>query len=162
MSAYLRLRAVPPSALRNSATWLRKLFDDDNGNDHDGDDKDVVLNRMNRHLAQTLDGRYGDHQLLYADAHVVLGGERVYPAGSKEPPFVVLTVAQAARVATFLTESDFDDLWRPARAELLPRYGGAAEESRTRAAFASAHRELTAFYTATARHRDAVVKWLVP
>ncbi|MFI5793377.1 DUF1877 family protein [Streptomyces sp. NPDC051677] len=145
MSAYLRLRAVPPSALRNSATWLRKLFDDDH--DH-------------LHRASTLDGRYGgDHQVLYADAHVVLGGERVYPAGSKEPPFVVLTVAQTARVAAFLTESDFDDLWRPARAELLPRYGGTAEETRTRAAFASAHRDLTAFYTATARHRDAVVKW---
>ena len=145
MSAYLRLRAVPPSALRNSAAWLRKLFDDD----HD---------RL--HRAPTLDGRYGDHQVLYADAHVVLGGERVYPAGSKEPPFVLLTGAQTTRVAAFLTESEFDDLWRPARAELLPRYGGAAEETRTRAAFASAHRDLTAFYTATARHHDAVVKWL--
>lgn len=156
MSAYLQLRAVPPSALRNSATWLRKLFDDD---DHA---EDVVRDRINRHRAHNLDGRYGDHQLLYADAQVVLGGERVYTAGSKEPPFVVLTVAQAARVATFLAESDFDDLWRPARAELLPRYGGAAEETRTRAAFASAHGDLTAFYTATAQQRDAVVKWLVP
>ncbi|MEU3785480.1 DUF1877 family protein [Streptomyces sp900129855] len=145
MSACLRLRAVPPSALRNSATWLRKLFDEDH--DH--------LN-----CASALDGRYGDHQVLYADAHVVLGGERVYPARSKEPPFVLLTVAQTARVAAFLAESDFDDLWRPARAELLPRYGGTAEETRTRAAFASAHRDLTDFYAATARHRDAVVKWL--
>ncbi|MEV1069785.1 DUF1877 domain-containing protein [Streptomyces sp. NPDC050263] len=153
MSAYLQLRAVPPAALRNSATWLRKLFDDD---------QDTVRNRMNRHRARTLDGRYGDHQLLYPDAPVVLGGEHVHRAGSKEPPCVLLTVAQTIRVAGFLAESDFDDLWRPARAELLPRYGGAAEETRTRAAFASAHRELTAFYTATARHRDAVVKRLMP
>lgn len=154
MSAYLQLRAVPPSALRNSATWLRKLFDD-----HPSDD--AVRRRMNRHRAQPLDGRYGDQQLLYPDACVVLGGEPVHTAGAKESsPLVVLTVAQTARVAAFLAQSDFDDLWRPARAALLPRYGGRAEETRTRAAFACAHQELTSFYTATALHRDAVVKWL--
>ncbi|MGW2615506.1 DUF1877 domain-containing protein [Streptomyces sp. NPDC001500] len=153
MSAYLQLRAVPPSALRNSATWLRKLFDD-----HPADD--AVRSRMSRHRAQPLDGHYGDQQLLYPDAHVVLGGEPVHTAGAKGAPLVVLTVAQTARVAAFLARSDFDDLWRPARAALLSHHGG-AEETRTRAAFACAHRELTEFYTATALRRDAVVKWLV-
>ncbi|GGR98694.1 hypothetical protein GCM10010269_41890 [Streptomyces humidus] len=157
MNAYLQLRAVPPSALRNSATWLRKLFDD---HPADAAADDAVRDRMRRHRAQPLDGHYGDQQLLYPDAHVVLGGEPVHPAGAKGAPLVVLTVAQTARVAAFLARSDFDDLWRPASAALLPRYGGRAEETRTRAAFACAHRELTDFYTATARHRDAVVKWL--
>ena len=164
MSAYLHLRAVPPSALRNSASWLRKLFDDD---------QDTVRDRTGRHRGQTLDDHYRDQQFLYTDAppehadagpgaFAVLGGGRVYTAGSQDPPFLLLTAAQTARVAAFLAAADFDELWRPVRAELLPRYGGAAEEPRTREAFASAHRDLTAFYTATAHRRDAVVKWLVP
>jgi hypothetical protein len=163
MSAYLHLRAVPPSALRNSASWLRKLFDDETV-------RDPVVGR---HRGQTLDDRYRDQQVLYADAppehvdagpgaYAVLGGGRVYTAGSQDPPFLLLTAAQTALVAAFLSAVDFDELWRPARAELLPRYGGPTEESRTREAFACTHRDLTAFYTATARRRDAVVKWLVP
>ena len=164
MSAYLHLRAVPPSALRNSATWLRKLFDDDN---------DPARDPGGRHRGQTLDDRYRDQQVLYADAppehadagpgaYAVLGGGRVYTAGSQDPPFLLLTAAQTVRVAEFLAAADFDELWRPAREELLPRYGGPDEESRTREAFACTHRDLTAFYTATARRRDAVVKWQVP
>jgi hypothetical protein len=163
MSAYLHFRAVPGPALRNSTTWLRRLFDDD---------KDTVRYRIDRHREGVLDDRYRDHQLLYADAppehvdagpgaHVVLGGRRVYGSGPKQSPFLLLTAAQTARVAAFLEEADFEELWRPARAELLPRYGGLAEEPRTRAAFASAHRELTAFYTTTARYGDAVVKRLL-
>lgn len=163
MSAYLHLRAVPPPALRNSTTWLRRLFDDD---------PDTVRHRIDRHRDEVLDGRYPDHQLLYADAppehvdagpgaQVVLGGRRVFAAGPKQPPFLLLTAGQTARVAAFLAEADFEELWHPARAELLPRHGGPAEEPRTRAAFASAHCGLTAFCTTTARHGDAVVKWLL-
>ncbi|MFI7500286.1 DUF1877 family protein [Streptomyces sp. NPDC049687] len=154
MSAYLDFRAVPPSAVRNSAMWLRRLFDDDH---------DTVCDRMSR-----VDR---DQQILYSDtppehadagpgAYAVLGGGRVYGAGPKEPPFLLLTAAQTARVAAFLAAADFDELWPSARAELLPRHGGPDEEPRTRAAFAAAHRDLTAFYTATALHQDAVVKWL--
>ncbi|MFF4586937.1 DUF1877 family protein [Streptomyces sp. NPDC001388] len=156
MSAYLDLRAVPPSALRNSAVWLRRLFDDHRDTARDGG------NRVDR-----------DQQFLYSDtppehadagpgAYAVLGGGRVYTADAQEPPFLLLTAAQTARVAAFLEAADFDQLWRPARSELLSRHGGPAEEPRTRAAFAAAHRELTAFYTATALHQDAVVKWLAP
>jgi hypothetical protein len=162
MSAYFHLRAVPPPALRNSTNWLRRLFDDD---------RDAVRHRVGRHREEVLDGRYSDHQLLYAEAPplsreagpgapVVLGG-RPLSAGPRQPPFLVLTPAQTSRVATFLADADFEELWRPARAALLPRYGGPAEESRTRASFASAHQGLTAFYTTTARHGDAVVKWLL-
>ncbi|MEV6616101.1 DUF1877 family protein [Streptomyces sp. NPDC051051] len=162
MSAYFHFRAVPASALRNSAGWLRRLFEDD---------QDAMRGRIGRHREKILDDRYPDQQLLYADAppehvdagpgaHVVLGGQRVYATGPKQPPFLLLTAAQTTRVAAFLATSDFDDLWRPVRPELLPRYGGPAQEARTRAAFASAHADLTAFYTTTARYGDAVVKWL--
>jgi len=152
MNVNLHLRAVPPPALRNSATWLRKLFDGDHGPAHD---------------QQHVLGRPGpDHQILYTDTvlgdQAVLGGGQVCAAGPQEPPFLLLTAAQTARVATFLAAADFDALWRPARAELLPRYGGPGEEPRTRAAFAEAHHELAAFYRTTALHRDAVVKWLMP
>ncbi|MFI2430504.1 DUF1877 family protein [Streptomyces sp. NPDC018693] len=159
MSAYFHFRAVPPSALRNSATWLRKLFDDD---------WDTVRHRIDRHREEILDDHYDDHQLFYthgtdADprAQVVLGGQRVYTADAGQPPFLLLTAAQTVRVAAFLADADFDALWRPARADLLPHYGGPAQEPRTRAVFASAHRDLTAFYTTTAGYGDAVVKWLV-
>ncbi|MFF9057528.1 DUF1877 family protein [Streptomyces sp. NPDC014882] len=162
MSAYFHFRAVPASALRNSAGWLRRLFEDD---------QDAVRGRIRRHREEILDDRYPDQQLLYADAppehvdagpgaHVVLGGQRVYATGPKQSPFLLLTAAQTARVAAFLAASDFDDLWRPVRPALLLRHGGPAREARTRAAFASAHADLTAFYTTTARHGDAVVKWL--
>ncbi|MEU2282222.1 DUF1877 family protein [Streptomyces sp. NPDC013178] len=162
MSAYLHLRAVPSPALRNSANWLRRLF---------ADDETTVRDRVDRHREEVLDDHYRDHQLLYADAlpehtdagpgaHVVLGGQRVFATEPKQPPFLLLTAAQTARVAAFLAAADFEELWRPARAELLPRYGGPAEEPRTRAVFASAHRDLTAFYTTTARYGDAVVKCL--
>ncbi|MFJ8106989.1 DUF1877 family protein [Streptomyces sp. NPDC096132] len=156
MSAYLDFRAVPPPALRNSAAWLRRLFHDNQGTVRDR------VDRVDR-----------DQQFLYTDtppehadagpgAYAVLGGGRVYTADAEEPPFLLLTAAQTARVAAYLAATDFDTLWRPARAELLPRHGGPTQEPHTRAAFAAAHRELTAFYTATALHHDAVVKWPVP
>ncbi|WP_432134864.1 MULTISPECIES: DUF1877 family protein [unclassified Streptomyces] len=163
MSAYFHLRAVPPAALRNSASWLRRLFDDD---------WNTVRDRIDRHREEMLDARYHDHQLLYADAppehtdagpgaQVVLGGQRVYTTDTGQPPFLLLTAAQTARVAAFLSAADFDALWRPARGSLLAHYGGPAHEPRAKAAFASAHRDLTAFYTTTAQYGDAVVKWLV-
>ncbi|MFD5267033.1 DUF1877 domain-containing protein [Streptomyces sp. NPDC058335] len=162
MSAYFRLRAVPASALRNSTSWLRRLFDDD---------QEALRGRIRRHREEIPGDRYPDQQLLYADAppehvdagpgaHVVLGGQQVYATGPKQPPFLLLTAAQTIPVAAFLAESDFDDLWRPVRPELLPRYGGPAEEVRARAAFASAHADLTALCTTTARYGDAVVKRL--
>ncbi|MER6276640.1 hypothetical protein ABT202_10045 [Streptomyces sp900105245] len=72
----------------------------------------------------------------------------------------MLTAAQARRVAEFLATADFDALWDFARGELLPRYGGVSAESETWGAFASAHRELRAFYIRTADSGDAVVKWI--
>ncbi|MFI2201821.1 DUF1877 family protein [Streptomyces sp. NPDC020192] len=158
MSAYLRLRAVPPPALRNSVTWLERVFDGD---------------------AETV-RRYRDQERIYAGApphphphphpyplaqdrppaQVVLGGRPVFRADRHKPPLLVLTAAQARRVAGFLAEADFDALWDFARDELLPRYGGKAAEPETWGAFAAAHQELRAFYARTAERGDAVVKWL--
>ncbi|AOR31722.1 hypothetical protein BFF78_12260 [Streptomyces fodineus] len=149
MSAYLRLRAVPSPALRNSATWLERLFEGD---------------------AETL-RRCRDQERIYAGAsppgpgdrpptQVVLGGRPVFRADRHRPPLLVLTAAQARGVAGFLAAADFDALWDRARDELLPRYGGATAEPEMWGAFAVAHRELRAFYVHTAQCGDAVVKWL--
>lgn len=86
--------------------------------------------------------------------------EPVFRADRRKSPFLVLTAAQARRVARFLAVADFDALWDFARAELLPRYGGATAEPETWYAFAVAHQELRAFYARTAECGDAVVKWL--
>ncbi|MFJ3303360.1 DUF1877 family protein [Streptomyces sp. NPDC086549] len=163
MSTYFHLRAVPPPALRNSANWLRRLFEDD---------WDTVRLRLDRHREEMLDRHYLDHDLLYAGApphhsadrpgtDVVLGGHRVYPHDPAQPPFLLLTAAEADRVAAFLASADFGSLWHLARDDLLPRQIEADTESQTRAAFESAHRHLTAFYARTAHCGDAVVKWLV-
>ncbi|WP_210578091.1 DUF1877 family protein [Streptomyces sp. GESEQ-4] len=163
MSMYFHLRAVPPAALRNSATWQQKLFEDD---------WDTVRRRLDRHREEMLDQHYLDHQLLYACtpphhaeegpwAHVVLGGRPVLHPEPDRPPFLVLTAAQVARVAAFLTGADFDALWRPVRDKLLPRYGGPDTEPEVHGVFAASHRDLTAFYARTAEYGDAVVKWLV-
>ncbi|WP_405926920.1 DUF1877 family protein [Streptomyces sp. NBC_00035] len=162
MSLYFHLRAVPPPALRNSATWLERLF---------GDDSDTVQHRLDRHREEVLDKRYLDQELLYVGdpphraedrprAQVVLGGRPVFHPDRYKPPFLVLTAGQAHRVARFLTMTDFDALWVFARNELLPRYGGVTAEPDTRGIFAAAHRELTEFYTQTAASGDAVVKRL--
>ncbi|MGI3204338.1 DUF1877 family protein [Streptomyces sp. GLT-R25] len=162
MSLYFPLRAVPPPALRNSATWLERLF---------GDDSDTVRHRVDRHRGDVLDKRYLDQERLYTgdpphraedrpQAQVVLGGRPVFHPDRYKPPFLVLTAGQAQRVARFLTMADFDALWAFARDELLPRYGGVTAEPDTRGIFAAAHRELTEFYTQTAARGDAVVKWL--
>ena len=162
MSAYLRLRAVPPPALRNSATWLERLFDSD---------VETVRHRTVRHREEVLDKRYLDQERIYAGAppqvpgdpsraQVVLGGRPVSRTARHKPPLLVLTAAQARRVAGFLTEADFDALWDFARGELLPRYGGAAAESATWGAFSAAHEELRTFYATTAACGEAVVKWL--
>ncbi|MFJ8033053.1 DUF1877 family protein [Streptomyces sp. NPDC096032] len=162
MSAYLRLRAVPPPALRNSATWLERLFETDAG---------TVRHRAGRPRGETPGRRYLDQERIYAGAppyraenrpqtQVVLGGRPVFRPGRHRSPLRVLTAAQARRVAEFLTTADFDALWDFARGELLPRYGGVSAESETWGAFASAHRELRAFYIRTADSGDAVVKWI--
>ena len=67
MSIYFHLRAVPPPALRNSATWLERLF---------GDDWDTVRHRVDRHREEVLDKRYLDQELLYAGATPPRAGER--------------------------------------------------------------------------------------
>ncbi|MCH0563906.1 MULTISPECIES: DUF1877 family protein [unclassified Streptomyces] len=162
MSEYFHLRAVPPSALRNSTTWMQRLFEDD---------WETVRERIGRHREEMLDGRYLDHALLYAGpgrrrgdfpgAQVVLGGRPLPHPAPGRPPFRVLTAAQAQRVASFLAAADFDALWHPARAALLPRYGGSDAEPWTRGVFASAHRDLRAFYEQTALSGDAVVKWVL-
>lgn len=162
MSTYLRLRSVPPPALRNSATWLERLFDDDS---------ETVRRRVARHREEALDKRCLDQERIYAGprpqrtedrprTQVVLGGRPVPRPDPHKPPLLVLTAAQARRVAGFLTAADFDALWAFARESLLPRYGGVSTESETWRAFAAGHRELTAFYTQTAESGDAVVKWL--
>ncbi|MGI5457300.1 DUF1877 family protein [Streptomyces sp. CA-249302] len=160
MNVYFHLRAVPPSALRNSANWMQRLFEDD---------WNAVRERVDRHREEFLDRRYCDHDVFYAGAdpaedirtHVVLGGHRIAHPDKEAPPFLMLTAAQAARVADFLTSTDFDSLWSAARAELLPRYGGKESEEEARCVFASAHRDLTAFYAQTAEYGDAVVKWIL-
>lgn len=157
MSTYLRLRAVPPPALRNSAIWLERLFE---GNPEAG-----------RHRGEVLGRRCLDQERIYAgppprraegrpQAQVVLGGRPVFRPGRERSPLLVLTSAQARGVAGFLAMADFDALWLFARDELLPRYGGVTAEPETRGAFASTHRELTAFYARAAECGDAVVKRL--
>jgi hypothetical protein len=152
MSDYFHLRAVPPSALRNSANWMQRLFEDD---------WNAVRERIGRHREEVLDKSYLDHELLYAGAEVVLGGLPVYPGDHGKPPFLLLTAARANRVSAYLGGADFEALWLVAREELLPRHGGAAAEREARGVFAAAHRDLTAFYGQTAQYGDAVVKWLV-
>lgn len=92
---------------------------------------------------------------------MVLGGLPVHPGDRDKPPFLLLTAARANQVSSYLGAADFETLWRLAREELLPRYGGACAEREARGVFAAAHRDLTAFYGQTARYGDAVVKWLV-
>lgn len=152
MSMYFHLRAVPPSTLRTEATWLRQLFEDD---------WDTVRERIGRHREEVLDPGYLDHELLHTGTAVVLGGRPVHPPEPGTPPFLLLTAAETAKVAAFLAAADFQALWRAARTELLPRHGGPDLEPEARAFFAAAHRDLTAFYTQTARYGDTVVKWLV-
>lgn len=163
MSTHLHLRAVPPPALRNSVNWLQRLFEDDRSGDRA---------RVCRHREEVLDEDYREQELLYAGSpslrtedpprtEVVLGGRPVFLPDRGKPPFLVLTAAQATRVALFLTSADFEALWRPARSRLLARHGGIAAEPRTRGAFAAAHRDLTAFYVRTAECGDAVVKWFM-
>ncbi|MFG2936652.1 DUF1877 family protein [Streptomyces sp. NPDC048282] len=160
MSEYLRLRAVPAPALRNSPAWLERLFESD---------AETVRQRVGRHREEVLDQRYPDQERIYAGtpAHrcehhphtqVVLGGRPVFRTDPHRPPLLVLTAAQARRVAGFLTTADFDALWDAARDTLLPRYGGTAAEPRTWGAFAAAHHELRAFYSQAADSGDAVVK----
>ncbi|MES5816548.1 DUF1877 family protein [Streptomyces sp. RG80] len=160
MSMYFHFRAIPPAALRNSPAWLEKLFEDD---------WDAVRERIGRHREEVLNGGYLDHEHLYADAltgegphtQVVLGGRQMPHRDPKLPPFLLLTAAQAHRVADYLATSDFEDLWHNARDDLLKPYGGRHAEPELHGAFAAAHRDLTAFYGQTARYGDAVVKWLV-
>ncbi|MER5907723.1 DUF1877 domain-containing protein [Streptomyces mirabilis] len=119
MSVYLRLRAVPPPALRNSAIWLERLF-------FEGDAETV------RHC-QDLERIYASApQYFLAGSRpriqVVLGGWPVFRADRHKTTLLVLTAAQARQVAGFLATADFEALWDAARDELLPRYGGAIAE----------------------------------
>jgi len=163
MSMYLHLRAVPPSALRNSATWFQRLFEDD---------WDTVRERIGRHREEVLDKLYGDVETLYSGippnhapegprTHVVLGGRPVFHTDSALPPFLLLTASQVTGVAAYLKAADFDGLWRHARVQLLRPYAVPDAEPEVRGLFAATHRDLTAFYAQTAQYGDAVVKWLV-
>ncbi|MFF4251275.1 DUF1877 family protein [Streptomyces sp. NPDC001663] len=152
MSLYFHLRAVPPSALRNSANWLQRLFEDD---------WDTVRRRIDRHREEMLDHHYLDHAVLYPQSDVVLGGHEVPHPDPEKPPFLLLTAAQTSRVAAFLESTDINTLWHEARDDLLPRYGGKETEQQTHGLFASTHRDLKAFYTRTAEYGDAVVKCLL-
>jgi len=161
MSAYLRLRAVPAPALRNSPAWLERLF---------ASDPETLRHGVGGNCDEVLDKRCLDQEQLYVGAlprgpgnrpqtQVVLGGRPVFRIDRHKPPLLVLTAAQARRVAGFLAVADFDVLWDTAREALLPRYGGVTAEPETWCAFAAAHQELRAFYTHTADRGDAVVKW---
>ena len=163
MSMYFHLRAVPPGELRDDVPWLERLFQDE---------WETVRERIGRHREEVLDRQYLDQELLYAGsaphegedgpwAQVVLGGRQVYHPTQGLPPFLLLTAAETRQVAAFLTATDVAALWHAGRDGLLPRYGVADAEPQTRAVFAGAHRDLTAFYAQTARYGDAVVKWLV-
>lgn len=163
MSMYFHLRAVPPSALRNSATWFQRLFEDD---------WDTVRERIGRHREEVLDRQYGEVELLYSGippnhapggprTQVVLGGRPVFHPDPPLPPFLLLTAAQVTGVAEYLEAADFDDLWRRARMKLLRPYGATDAEPEVRGLFAATHRDLTAFYAQTAQYGDAVVKWLM-
>jgi hypothetical protein len=149
-------------ALRNSATWLERQFEDG---------VEAVPRRGGRRREEVLDERCLDQERIYAgalpdgaegrpQAQVVLGGRPVFRPDPHGPRLLVLTAAQARRVAGFLAVADFDALWFFARDELLPRYGGVTAEPETWGAFAAAHQELTAFYARTAECGDAVVKRL--
>lgn len=163
MSMYFHLRAVPPPALRNSATWFERLF---------ADDWETVRERIGRRREEVLDKAYLQHELLYTGfpphhapegprTQVVLGGRPVFHRDAAQPPFLLLTAAQTGRVAAYLEKADFEELWRGAREALMRAYGMPEAERDVRGAFASAHRDLTAFYAQTAYHGDAVVKWLL-
>ncbi|WP_328879752.1 DUF1877 family protein [Streptomyces sp. NBC_00299] len=152
MSLYFHLRAVPPPALRNSATWFQRLFEDD---------WDTVRRRLDRHLDEMLDQRYADQHALYAgqaqdgpQADVVLGGRPVTHPVPEHPPFLILTAAQVTRVADYLGSTGFETLWRALPATAPP-------EPEVHSILAAAHRDLTAFYTRTAKYGDAVVKCLL-
>ncbi|MER5792262.1 DUF1877 family protein [Streptomyces sp. NPDC001980] len=161
MSTYLRLRAVPAPALRNSPAWLERLF---------ASDAEAARRRADRFREEMLDQCCLDQERIYTgapptgpgdrpQAQVVLGGRPVLRTDRRKSPLLVLTAAQARRVAGFLEQADFDALWDVARDGLLPRYGGRTAEPETARAFAVAHRELRAFYAHTAECGDAVVKW---
>ncbi|MFD8815233.1 DUF1877 family protein [Streptomyces sp. NPDC059627] len=161
MSTYLRLRAVPAPALRNSPAWLERLF---------ASDAETVRHQAGRCPEEVLDECCLDQERIYTgappagpgdrpEAQVVLGGRPVFRTDRRKPPLLVLTAAQARRVAEFLEQTDFEALWDFARDGLLPRYGGVPAEPETARAFAVAHRELRAFYVHTAKCGDAVVKW---
>ncbi|MFJ4365859.1 DUF1877 family protein [Streptomyces chartreusis] len=163
MSLYFHLRAVPPPALRNSAPWFQRLFEDD---------WDTVRERIGRHREEVLDKLYGDVELLYCGVppnhapegprtNVVLGGRPVFHDDPAVPPFLLLTASQVGRVAGYLRSTDFDGLWRDARPQLLRPYDMPETEPVVRGMFAATHRDLTAFYERAAEYGDAVVKWLV-
>lgn len=163
MTVYFHLRAVPPPALRNSATWFRRLFEDD---------WNTVRDRIGRHREEVLDRLYGDVELLYRGVppdrapdgprtQVVLGGRPAFQHDTSQPPFLLLTASQVAGVAAFLRTADFDALWLRARGRLPRPYGAPDAECLMRGLFAATHRDLTAFYGRTAEDGDAVVKWLM-
>src|SRR4051812_35047882 len=148
MTMTFHLRALPPRELPDDVRSLERLFQDD---------WDTVRGRIGLRREEVLDQRYLDHELLYAGspphpaedgphAQVVLGGRPVFHSALGLPPFLLLTAAEAVAVAAFLGVADFEALWRRARDDLLPRYGGTATEPQTRGVFAAAHRDLTEFY----------------
>jgi hypothetical protein len=160
MDMNFHFRVVPPPALRNSANWMRRLFEDG---------PDAVRERPGRHREEVLDGSYLDHEVLYAGvpphdvtrgprAQVVLGGRPILHPDPRKAPFLLLTPGRTAEVAAYLATADFEALWQCARNSLMA--GTACSEERKRQALASAHENLTAFYATAAVRGDAVVKWL--
>ncbi|MGC0334800.1 hypothetical protein RKD23_007790 [Streptomyces sp. SAI-170] len=160
MNTNFHFRVVPPPALRNSATWMRRLFDDG---------PNAVRGRMGRHREEVLDGSYLDHEVLYTgvpphevargpQAQVVLGGRPILHPDPRKAPFLLLTPGRTAQVAAYLATADFEVLWQCARNNLMT--GTACPEEHKRQVLASAHENLTVFYATAAVRGDAVVKWL--
>ncbi|MGW2520181.1 DUF1877 domain-containing protein [Streptomyces sp. NPDC001617] len=133
MSTYFHLRAVHPSALRNSEHWFQRLFEDN---------WDTVRLRLDRHREEMLDRHYLDQDALYAGTDVILGGT---PIGHR--PFLLLSAARTAETAAYLASTDFEALWSRTKAD-----------PDLHDLFAATHRDLTAFYARTAEYGDAVVK----
>ncbi|MGY5044481.1 DUF1877 family protein [Streptomyces sp. 900105755] len=163
MSTYLRLRAVPAPALRNSPAWLERLFASDaealqHRAGRCGRCPDEVLDVCSPNQERIYTGPPPDAPGSRPQAQVVLGGCPVLRTDRREPPLLVLTAAQTRRVAGFLEHADFDALWDLARDRLLPAYGGMPAEPETSRAFALTHRELRAFYAHAAQCGKAVVK----
>lgn len=81
----------------------------------------------------------------------------MYHATHNQPPFLILRPAQVREAADFLAAASFDDLWKAARAKVLPPFS-AFDEAEVKGWFLIHHTDLQGFYTRTAATGHTVVK----